>query len=67
MVTTAPIPTTLFLPIVTPALMTALPPITALSSIITPANFSLGGYGSFVNAAPGPMKTFFPILESGGM
>ena len=43
LVTTAPIATTLFLPMVTPAFMTALLPIIALSSIVTPINFSLGG------------------------
>ena len=38
-VTTAPIATTLFFPILTPALITALLPIMALSSIITPTSF----------------------------
>src|SRR5439155_12038169 len=66
-VTTAPIATTLFLPIFTPALITALEPMTTPSSIVTPIIFLLAGYGSFVNEAAGPMKTFFPILERGGM
>jgi len=67
LVTTAPIATTLFLPIVTPAFMTDLLPIIALSSHVTPINFRLGGYGSLVSVEPGPMNTFFPILHSGGM
>ena len=47
--------------------MTALLPIIALSFIVTPINFPLGGNGSFVNETDGPMKTFFPILDNGGM
>ena len=66
-VTTAPIATTLFFPIVTPALITAPLPIIALSSTVTPTNYSLGGNGSFDNDADGPIKTFFPILDIGGM
>ena len=62
MVTTAPIAITLFLPIVTPAFMTALPPIIALSSTVIPINFSLGGYGSFVNVAFGPMTVSYTHL-----
>ena len=52
---------------VTPALMTARAPIIALSFIVTPIILSHIGYGSFVSTAAGPMNTFFPILESGGM
>ncbi len=67
LVTTEPIPTMLFFPIVTPALITARALIIALSSIVTPIILSHMGYGSFVNTTAGPMKTFFPILDSGGM
>ena len=49
LVTTAPIATTLFLPIVTPAFMTALLPMMALSSIVTPINFPLGGSVSYTH------------------
>ena len=45
--------------------MTDLLPMIALSSIVTPINFPLGGYGSLVSVEPGPMNTFFPILDSG--
>src|ERR687896_2414675 len=66
-VTTAAIATTLFLPTRIPGLKTDLPPIMAPSSTITPAILGLIGYGSFVNAAEGPMKTFLPITVRGGM
>ena len=42
---------------VIPALITDLAPITALSSTITPASFVLGGYGSLVRVAEGPINT----------
>ena len=60
LVTTAPIATTLLRPILTPALIIAPPPTTALSSTVTPTIFLLMGYGSLVIIAPGPMKTFPP-------
>ena len=47
---------------VIPALITDLAPITALSSTITPASFVLGGYGSLVRVAEGPINTLFPIV-----
>src|SRR5881628_2520789 len=66
-VTTAAIATTLFLPTRTPGLKTDLPPIISPSSTTTPIIFGLIGYGSLVNAAPGPMNTFLPITVRGGI
>ena len=65
LVITAPIATTLFSPTVTPAFITALLPIIALSFIVTPTNFSLGGNGSFVKETDGPTNTLLPILVNG--
>src|SRR6476620_12078671 len=67
LVTTEPIPITLFRPTRTPGLKTDLPPIIAPSSTVTPIIFGLIGYGSLVNAAHGPMNTFFPMTVSGGI
>src|SRR5687768_1155515 len=66
-VTTAPIPTTAFFPIVTPGFITALAAIIAPSSTITPIIFGLIGYGSLVKVAPGAMNTLFPITVNGGI